>query len=52
MKNNIQAVKLLTKVIFSIGFFALGIVLLYSGDPVKQSLGAGFLGTVIGYWIK
>jgi hypothetical protein len=53
MKNDFQAkIKLLAKVLFSIAFFALGITLLYSGDPVKQSLGAGFLGTLIGYWIK
>lgn len=53
MTNNFQSkAKLLAKIGFSIAFFVLGIVLLYSGDPVKQSLGAGFLGVVIGYWVK
>jgi len=44
--------KLLAKIGFSLLFFVLGIVLLYSGDPVKQCLGGGFLGLVSGYWLK
>jgi len=53
MRNDFQAkAKLFAKIAFSIAFFALGIVFVYSGDATKQTLGAGFLGTVIGYWIK
>jgi hypothetical protein len=53
MGNNFQSTaKLLAKIGFSLLFFALGIALLFSDDSVKQSLGAGFLGVVIGYWVK
>jgi len=53
MGNDFQSkAKLLAKIGFSAAFFALGIVLLFTDESVKQSLGAGFLGVVIGYWVK
>lgn len=53
MSDNFQnKCKLLAKIGFSVAFFILGIVLLYSDNSVRQSLGAGFLGIVIGYWVK
>jgi len=53
MRNDIQGIlKLIAKLVFSIAFIVIGVVFLYSGDASKETLGAGFLGTVIGYWIK
>jgi hypothetical protein len=53
MRNDFQAkTKLLAKISFSAAFFVLGVVLVFSSDSVRQSLGAGFLGVVIGYWVK
>jgi len=53
MKNDVQGIlKLIAKLVFSITFIVIGVVFLYSGDVSKETLGSGFLGTVIGYWIK
>jgi len=53
MKSDFQSnLKLITKIVFSITFIVLGVMFVNSGEIAKQTLGSGFLGTVIGYWIK
>jgi len=47
-----ERVKMLAKLGFSVAFFILGIVLIFSDDPSKKTMGGSFLGVVIGYWIK
>jgi len=47
-----ERVKILAKLGFSIAFLILGIVLIFSDDPSKKTMGGSFLGIVIGYWVK
>jgi len=47
-----RRVILLAKVVFSVVFLVFGFILVFSGDPASQTLGGGFLGTILGYWIK
>jgi hypothetical protein len=48
-QNNLHS---LARILFSVAFLIIGVVFTCSGDAVRQCLGAGFLGTVIGYWVK
>jgi len=53
MRNDFQStLKLVVKVVISFTFITIGLVFLDSGNSAKETLGAGFLGTVLGYWVK
>jgi hypothetical protein len=42
----------LARIVFSIVFIGIGFYLLKESDEGTKKLGAGFLGTVIGFWVK